>query len=421
MGHFVVDLVTERELLLTCYGTSPAKSVHTMMRTCLCRRAHGEGEVKAAVFAFLLLTLLPAILLFDAYGARDPKKRQLIKANDVMAAKQTATKPEGLTGEFEGDIRVNDNLPTIPDLEEAGKIEVFDKDKKRRTFKSLHAGSKEDKMKVLVVFIRHFFCGNCQEYVRMLSQSIPPSQLSTLQPPTEIIVVGCGQPDLIPMYEKTTNCAFPVYADPSKKLYDILGMIRTLNLGKKSPEYMQESMLRAVLRSIYQELRAGRNMLSGGDFWQVGGEFLFEEGQVSWCHRMRNTRDHAEIGETRKQLGLDGGFVKPERKRWSTGLTGGLGRRLSSKRQSWHGGRSTTLNGEERSPTRKLMDQLKEEGLEEHANETATGPDAAFETLTKSAANGSANGSANGPYDRAPQAELEGAAINGTADRETKR
>jgi hypothetical protein len=62
---------------------------------------------------------------------------------------------------------------------------------------------------------------------------------------------------------------------------------------------------------------------------QVGGEFLFEpvedvespgplnsekqlgsgytevEKRVTWCHRMRNTRDHAEVPEIREVLGLE--------------------------------------------------------------------------------------------------------------------
>lgn len=97
---------------------------------------------------------------------------------------------------------------------------------------------------------------------------------------------------------------------------------------------------------------------------QVGGEFLFEsenregetpspaeenkelgdevEERVTWCHRMRNTRDHAEIPELREVLGLDpeeGGHGGNE-ERWQkalsmrkgTGLNGGGERSLSVAR-----------------------------------------------------------------------------------------
>jgi hypothetical protein len=72
-----------------------------------------------------------------------------------------------------------------------------------------------------------------------------------------------------------------------------------------------------ILKSIAQSLRriwAG-DMLKGGDLKQVGGEFLFEAAapgkrrddsdvQVTWCHRMRNTRDHAEVPIIRQVMGV---------------------------------------------------------------------------------------------------------------------
>lgn len=119
-------------------------------------------------------------------------------------------------------------------------------------------------------------------------------------------------------------------------------------------------------------------MLSGGDFRQVGGEFLFAGDKVTWCHRMKNTRDHAEIPAIRKQLRLDepqneasDGETPRARKRWSTaGLGAGLGRRLSSRRRSWTPSRSRSRNTEVKgSPARSGMAEVKEE-------ETATPEDA---------------------------------------------
>lgn len=111
---------------------------------------------------------------------------------------------------------------------------------------------------------------------------------------------------MIPFYTKETACPFPIYADPTKKLHDALGMTRTLNMGPKSPEYMQDSVMVNAVKSIFQEFRSGRKMMKGGDLYQVGGEFVFENGKVTWCHRMRNTRDHAEVSELRTVLGADG-------------------------------------------------------------------------------------------------------------------
>lgn len=64
---------------------------------------------------------------------------------------------------------------------------------------------------------------------------------------------------------------------------------------------------------------------SAGDIKQLGGEFVFERGQVVWCHRMavrrvyllsagssltpsrvvQNTRDHAPFSELAQAMGVD--------------------------------------------------------------------------------------------------------------------
>jgi hypothetical protein len=160
------------------------------------------------------------------------------------------------------------------------------------------------------------------------------------------------------MYQEATQCPFPIYADPSKKLYQELGMIQTLALGSR-PEYMRKGMFSLTVRSILQELKhiGTGNMLQGGDMRQVGGEFLFEpttnlvgspmaqtpspidgpngyfeeEKRVAWCHRMRNTRDHVEIPELREVLGLDGvGVPGKNDKRWSRAVGSRKGTGLST-------------------------------------------------------------------------------------------
>lgn len=90
-----------------------------------------------------------------------------------------------------------------------------------------------------------------------------------------------------------------------------------------------------MLKSIYQGVMSGRGAMKGGDYKQVGGEFLFEDGVVTWCHRMRNTRDHAEIPVLRKALGLEGRGERPVmRKRWSTGLGKAVKERSQSRSRS---------------------------------------------------------------------------------------
>lgn len=78
-------------------------------------------------------------------------------------------------------------------------------------------------------------------------------------------------------------------------------------------------MFLTSVQSVLQGLKTGNKALRGGDFKQVGGEFLFENGKCVWAHRMRNTRDHEEVEKLRGLLGLE---IKkpPMRKRWSHGI-----------------------------------------------------------------------------------------------------
>jgi hypothetical protein len=277
----------------------------------------------------------------------------MAKREDAME-KQEHPEPEL---DFEGDVKVTNDLPSKDMLARCTDLVVLDSKGQSHTFESLYHGEAAASRQ-LIIFVRHFFCGvslwfewlqycnvvawmltdvhkNCQEYLRTLSSSITPDSLLSLPTPTSITVIGCGQPDLIDMYVQTTNCPFAVYADPTRKLYEHLGMIRTLNLGKKKPDYMQSSIIGGAVHSIYQIIKSGGSPWKGGDMKQIGGEFLFENGKPVWCHRMRNTRDHAEIPELRMVLGLDDARP-PMRKRWSSIKE--LGKR--SRSNSWGRSRS---------------------------------------------------------------------------------
>ncbi|KAL3963323.1 hypothetical protein ACCO45_000327 [Purpureocillium lilacinum] len=259
--------------------------------------------------------------------------------------------------DFDGELATTDELPPPETLRKIDNYVVLDRHGKTHTFQSLYSGRNVAR-RVLVVFVRHFFCGNCQEYLRSLSESIKPEALLRLPISTFVVVVGCGDPALIDMYVEATGCPFPVYTDPTRSLFDELGMVKTLALGAK-PAYMKRG-----LRSIPRGLA-----LKSGDQRQVGGEFLLEpldavtpigtpqderhkraaigtaepqggqdgadddpieEKRVTWCHRMRTTRDHAEIPELMEILGLDGhGQPIKDEKRWSKALQERKGTGLS--------------------------------------------------------------------------------------------
>ncbi|KAL1862228.1 hypothetical protein Plec18170_001053 [Paecilomyces lecythidis] len=224
------------------------------------------------------------------------------------------------------DVEVSSELPSKAMLEEAASLPIIDAHGVEMPFRNVYMPSCAlEKKRVMVIFVRHFFCGNCQEYLRSLTSAIPST--SALPDGTELVIIGCGSPSLINMYKEETSCPFPVYADPTKRLYRALGMGRTLNLGRNDPEYIRRSLLTGMFQSVVQGVkRLGEgDAFRGGDMRQIGGEFIFEASRdwrfdygdedaragsdvdlkVTWCHRMRNTRDHAEIRVIRRVLGLD--------------------------------------------------------------------------------------------------------------------
>lgn len=88
----------------------------------------------------------------------------------------------------------------------------------------------------------------------------------------QIAIIGCGGWPVIKNYAKECGSKFPIYADPTQKVYDTLGMIRTLSLGDKRPEYMSFGLFGGIIKGIKNGIRAGGNAFKGGDVRQVGGE-----------------------------------------------------------------------------------------------------------------------------------------------------
>jgi hypothetical protein len=132
-------------------------------------------------------------------------------------------------------------------------------------------------------------------------------------------------------------------------------MTKTLSLGNKDPDYIQHTLVSGMVKSIAQGLKriGSGDVMQAGDFRQVGGEFLFEVAgggtgfskaksgnkalntlEVTWCHRMKNTRDHAELPVLKKMLGLEQADGEERRRSETSWRNSGLARSLSNKRQS---------------------------------------------------------------------------------------
>jgi hypothetical protein len=214
--------------------------------------------------------------------------------------------------------------PDQKTLQEAGDLEIFDETGKALKFEDLY----NTENRAVVVFIRHFFCGvsaqinqnyrrqqtahtwsiltthqHCEDYVREITKYFPPKDLERSKPTTNLSIIGCGEPSAIANYKQRTGTPFPIYCDPSRKLYVKLGMTSSLSMGDEKPDYIKTSILNGTLKSMGNMLTAGTGIWKGGDFSQNGGEWVFVDGNLEWCHRMQHTRDHAEVEDLGKVLG----------------------------------------------------------------------------------------------------------------------
>lgn len=62
------------------------------------------------------------------------------------------------TAEFEGEVNTNNDLPTQQTLQKIQNLPILDADGKSIPFKNLYTGPNVAR-RVLVIFIRHFYCG----------------------------------------------------------------------------------------------------------------------------------------------------------------------------------------------------------------------------------------------------------------------
>ncbi|KAK1009652.1 hypothetical protein LTR91_002792 [Friedmanniomyces endolithicus] len=205
-----------------------------------------------------------------------------------------------------GGERSNNNDYTLPSpdtLRQPGEQSILDERGNKILFKSLYAPT-EGVTRHLIIFIRHFSCGSCESYVRTLAAH---NQLNAT-PNLHTILIGCGQPSVVPSYRDRTRARFPIYCDPDRALYAKLNMTCNLEGGAQKPKYITDSTLSTTLNSFPNVLKSGFNFSSrgfnSGNFSQNGGEWLFVDGELKWCHIMQRTRDHAEVEELEQILGF---------------------------------------------------------------------------------------------------------------------
>ncbi|GAA5962876.1 hypothetical protein JCM8115_001992 [Rhodotorula mucilaginosa] len=180
--------------------------------------------------------------------------------------------------------------------------------------------------KVVVIFLRHAWCGLCQQYVEALNRaslnlvSITGNMFADLGGgpattsrivPLDVVLINSSTPTLIGPYRQRHHTPFPLFSDRRRKLYKALGMTRkTWDMGKDADKgsYIVKSQMQNVTSSISAGVKMPKYP---GSQTQLGGEFVFEHDRETdsfkclFVSRMHNTRAHAEIRDVFAAAGVE--------------------------------------------------------------------------------------------------------------------
>ncbi|KAI9639567.1 uncharacterized protein MKK02DRAFT_14737, partial [Dioszegia hungarica] len=130
--------------------------------------------------------------------------------------------------------------------------------------------------KTIVVFIRHWFCPLCAQYIKSVIRDVSPDALEDAG--VELIIIGNGSSKMINGYaNKYFNSPFKTYTDPTLSLYRVLGLTRqTSDSGPDSErgDYLTETALETTVNTLKRA--AKMPLRNPGHFTQLGGEFVFD-------------------------------------------------------------------------------------------------------------------------------------------------
>ncbi|PPQ69176.1 hypothetical protein CVT24_000024 [Panaeolus cyanescens] len=230
------------------------------------------------------------------------------------------------------------DLPDARQLTHASSLPIISETGQRITFGSLFATHR-----TIVIFIRHFWCPLCQDYMSSLKSCVTPQVLRSGQGKgdeekqlhTELVIVGNGSPVMMAKYRQIFGLPFKMYTDPSNEVYKALGMGKDKTAGhmhcpnptvrtsgesarlsekfvelhdrpRKRGGYVRHGMMSGIALVVMRAIKVGMPVWEkGGDIAQLGGEFILGPGQkCSYAHRMQSTKGHAPIRDVLEAAGI---------------------------------------------------------------------------------------------------------------------
>ncbi|XP_045430997.1 peroxiredoxin-like 2C isoform X2 [Pipistrellus kuhlii] len=145
-------------------------------------------------------------------------------------------------------------------------LPVLDADGRRVPFGALFR-----ERRAIVVFVRHFLCYTCKEYVEDLAK-IPRSFLQEAD--VTLIVIGQSSYHHIEPFCKLTGYCHEIYVDPEREIYKRLGMKRGEEVTSSGPSpHIKSNILSGSVWSLWRAV-TGPLFDFQGDPVQQGGTLI---------------------------------------------------------------------------------------------------------------------------------------------------
>ena len=162
---------------------------------------------------------------------------------DAFTSPRPAPRPPSTSPFLTGDCNSNCNrtgslsqsewaIPPFSQLSRAVSLSIFIENGDRILFGSILA-----QHRTIVIFIRHFWCPLCQDYMSSLSSLVKPEMLQSHKDSIQEVQLGVisnGAHAMIGKCHKTFQLPFNMYTDPSLAIYTALGM------GRDKGDYPRE-------------------------------------------------------------------------------------------------------------------------------------------------------------------------------------
>ena len=147
----------------------------------------------------------------------------------------------------------------------------------------------------IMVLVRHYGCIFCRQRIAELVEQAgarPSLDLS-------VMVIGNGTSVMAADFVETHDIKVPVFTDPSRAIYQELGMKRMFGINWKS-----------VKQGIAAYKNGHRQTAVKGDVWQQGGIAVFNaEGQVTYIYADKEAGSPIPWDSVWLQFGASGGAI----------------------------------------------------------------------------------------------------------------